>query len=198
MIKKVLFDDPTPPHEVDPHVHPDLETIALRCMEKDPARRYPTAGAVAEELRRFRDGEPIEARPPTRGERLARWARRNRALAAVCAVSLIALASLILAGVAGAGVAVQRIRAERDEAQRQREAAQASEAEATSLLGAALGEKGARASGEARYAEAWALLGRSLELRDSLATRLALGQASLHAPPCRGAADDGPPGGRSP
>ncbi len=156
--------------------------IALRCLEKEPARRYPSAGAVAAELRRFRDGEPIEARPPTRGERLARWARRHRALAAGVAVSVVTLVGLLVAGAAGAVVAVQRIRAERDEATRQRRAAEESEARASRQLAAALREKGERLASEARHEEAWTLLARSLELQDSLATRLALGQARALAP----------------
>jgi len=88
--RKVVVDEPDPPRRVDPGVHPDLETIALRCLEKDPARRYPSAGALAEDLRRFLAGEPILARPPTAWERARRLARRHRLAVALVAVALLA------------------------------------------------------------------------------------------------------------
>jgi tRNA A-37 threonylcarbamoyl transferase component Bud32 len=77
---------PTPPRQINPAVHRDLETIALRCLEKAPQRRYHSAAAVADELERFTRGDPIEARPVGRAEQVLRWCRRYPTLAAVSCV----------------------------------------------------------------------------------------------------------------
>jgi len=69
----------------------DLVTIARRCMEKNPARRPQSAGEVADELERWLRGEPIKARPVTRGERFLKWVRREPAMAALYAVLTLAL-----------------------------------------------------------------------------------------------------------
>ncbi len=95
MMKKILFDDPPAPRDLVPTVHPDLETIALRCLEKEPEARYPTAKAVARELKRFLDGEAIEARPIGRREKARRWVRRNRLAAG--ALGLLASLALVAA-----------------------------------------------------------------------------------------------------
>ncbi len=87
---------PTPPRQINPAVHRDLETIALRCLEKAPQRRYHSAEAVADELERFTRGEPIEARPVGRAEQVLRWCRRNPTLA-------VALCVLVVAIVGGGG-----------------------------------------------------------------------------------------------
>jgi serine/threonine-protein kinase len=67
----------------------DLDTITLKCLAKDPAKRYESALALAEDLRRFLRGEPILARPVGRLETLGKWVRRNRALARTMAASLL-------------------------------------------------------------------------------------------------------------
>ncbi len=97
LLKKVLVDDAVPPSRFRPDVHPDLETIALRCLEKEPARRYASAEALAAELGRFLAGERITARPLGRRERASRWIRRNRLLTAALV--------LAVAGVIGGAVA---------------------------------------------------------------------------------------------
>src|SRR5262249_34912242 len=72
---------------------PDLETICLKCLQKDPRQRYATAEELAEELRRFRAGMPILARPVGRLERSWRWCKRNPALASALAAVLLTFAA---------------------------------------------------------------------------------------------------------
>jgi len=92
--------EPPSPRLLAPAVPADLETICLKCLEREPARRYPDAAALAEDLRRFLDGEPILARPISGPARFVRWCRRRPALAAVW-VLVVALAagSTVAAGV---------------------------------------------------------------------------------------------------
>jgi len=78
----------------DAQIAVDLETIVAKCLEKDPDRRYASARALAEELRRFRDGEPILARPATLTYRASKFARRNKAAVVVAAVGLVAVLSV--------------------------------------------------------------------------------------------------------
>ncbi len=93
-LRLIAHEEPAAPRSLDPAIPSDLETIVLKCLEKDPARRYESAGALAEDLRRFLDGEPILARSPSLGYRLGKRLRKNRALAAVAASGLIALGAL--------------------------------------------------------------------------------------------------------
>src|SRR5262249_26150428 len=93
-VSLVLSAEPEPPSRRNRRVPRDLETICLRCLRKEPAKRCASALALAEDLRRFRSGEPIEARPVGPLERGVMWARRRPALAALlatCAASLLAL-----------------------------------------------------------------------------------------------------------
>jgi serine/threonine protein kinase len=77
LILQVLQDEPRPPRFLNDKIQRDLETICLKAMAKTPARRYATARELADDLRRFLQGEPIVARPIGRPERLWRWCRRN-------------------------------------------------------------------------------------------------------------------------
>jgi serine/threonine protein kinase/tetratricopeptide (TPR) repeat protein len=88
--------DPVEPRKVNPRVPRDLETIVLKCLRKDPADRYGTAEALGQDLRRFVRGDPVEARPESRWERLARRLRRYRAVLSVGGVL-----SVLLFGVLG-------------------------------------------------------------------------------------------------
>ena len=87
---QVISDEPVPPRRLNATIPRDLETICLKCLEKEPARRYASAAALGEDLRRFLAGEPILARPVTRLERAVKWARRRPAIAgAARAVALV-------------------------------------------------------------------------------------------------------------
>jgi WD40 repeat protein len=90
-ILQVLSEEPVPPRRLQPRLPNDLDTICLKCLEKDPSRRYPTALALAEDLDRFLAGEPIRAHPIGPLGRLGRWARRNPALAGLTATVALLL-----------------------------------------------------------------------------------------------------------
>jgi eukaryotic-like serine/threonine-protein kinase len=88
--------EPVVPSQLRSRMPRDLETICLKALQKDPARRYPNVAALADDLRRFRAGEPIVARPVSGPERAWRWCRRNprvAALAATVALLLVVVAA---------------------------------------------------------------------------------------------------------
>jgi tetratricopeptide (TPR) repeat protein len=127
-LEQVRTQEPVPPRRLQPTVPRDLETICLQCLRKEPARRYASAEAVAEDLHRFLAGEPIRARPVGPAERVLKWARRRPAAAALAVVSVLA----VLLGVGGAvwssaalGAAARREHLQAEEARAQRAAAQA-------------------------------------------------------------------------
>jgi WD40 repeat protein len=98
LLTQVLNADPVPPRLINPSVPPDLETICLKCLEKEPARRYGTAKDLAQDLGRFLADEPILARPIGLVGRTWRWCRRKPVVASL-AVALLVASSLGLAGV---------------------------------------------------------------------------------------------------
>jgi serine/threonine protein kinase/tetratricopeptide (TPR) repeat protein len=93
-IEQVKSRDPVPPRLLQPTVPRDLETICLKCLRKEPARRYSSAAALVDELERFRDGKPILARPAGRLERGWKWVKRRPATAAAIAISTLALLAI--------------------------------------------------------------------------------------------------------
>jgi WD40 repeat protein/serine/threonine protein kinase len=98
-ILQVLGEEPVPPRRLNPKVPRDLETICLMCQRKEPANRYATAEALADDLRRFLDRRPVQARPVGSWERGVKWAQRRPAVAALVAVSALALiGGLVAAG----------------------------------------------------------------------------------------------------
>ena len=102
--------EPVAPSQLQPKTPRDLETICLKCLEKDIARRYPDVLALAEDLRRFRAGETILARPVSDAERLWRWCKRNRRVASLSAAVVLLL--LIVAAVSAiAAVTLRRANA---------------------------------------------------------------------------------------
>jgi formylglycine-generating enzyme required for sulfatase activity len=96
---QVVQDEPVPPRQLQSGVPADLETICLKCLAKEPNRRYASASALADDLRCYLAGEPVQARPAGHLERTFKWARRRPALAGLLGVTLLALVSLaVLSG----------------------------------------------------------------------------------------------------
>ena len=95
-LKLVATTEPVPPRDSRPDIPRDVETICLKCLQKEPAKRYPAASALADDLRRFLEGRPIMARPLRTWERSWRWCRRNPKLAVVS--GLLAATVLLSAG----------------------------------------------------------------------------------------------------
>jgi WD40 repeat protein/tRNA A-37 threonylcarbamoyl transferase component Bud32 len=101
---QVIHDEPPRPRLLQPRIVSDLETICLKCLQKEPQQRYPSAQALADDLQRFLDGEPIEARPIGPVERFGRWCRRSPIVA-----GLTGLVALLLITVA-AGATLEALR----------------------------------------------------------------------------------------
>jgi tetratricopeptide (TPR) repeat protein len=100
LLQHIAASEPALPRRFNPHVPTDLETIALKLLEKDPRNRHASAREVADDLRRFQQKQPISGRRPAWTQRVARWAARHRA-AVAAAGSVALLAALVIAAFAG-------------------------------------------------------------------------------------------------
>ncbi len=132
---QVVHDEPVSVARLCPSVPRDLATVTMKCLEKEPSRRYPTAGALADDLSRFREGRPVRARPVGHIGRARRWCRRNPVVAGL-------LASLALVFAAGSGVSLWQMREAQNSAAAEGEARQ--EADRQKVL-AVQGEQSATA-----------------------------------------------------
>ena len=113
VLEQVQTAEPVPPRRLNVSIPADLDTVCLKCLEKEPRRRYASAGLLAEDLQRFLSGEPVLARPPGAAGRLWRWVRRHRAAAAVLGTVILALTSVaIIAAVTSVRVSRARAMAE--------------------------------------------------------------------------------------
>jgi eukaryotic-like serine/threonine-protein kinase len=101
-LEQVRSKEPVPPRQLQPSVPRDLEIICLKCLQKEPAKRYAHAAELADDLKRFLNGEAIRARPVSRPERVWRWCRRNpRNAGLVAAVAVLAVLLAVSGGALG-------------------------------------------------------------------------------------------------
>lgn len=100
---QLLHKEPIAPTKLQPGLPTDLETICLKCLQKEPEKRYASAADFADDLQRFIDGEPIAARPVGNLERVVRWSRRKPLQAALIATAVSLAAVLAIGGPLAAG-----------------------------------------------------------------------------------------------
>lgn len=98
LIKQVIHDEPPRPRKLEPRIPRDLETIVWKCLAKEPAERYATAEALADDLKLYLADRPIKARPATGAERLWRWSKRNPILATTLATVFTLLFVIAIGG----------------------------------------------------------------------------------------------------
>lgn len=140
LLLEILTREPPVPRQLRKNIPIDLETICLRCMEKNPLHRYQSADELTEELRRFLSGKPIKARPIGVWGRSVKWSRRNPGWASVFVVVILALAGMIGGSLfynvrlSNANnrlmTAIQQVREERQSAETQRQIAEERKKEA--------------------------------------------------------------------
>ena len=148
LIERIKSEEPTRPRTLDDRIPRDLETIVLKAIDKDRDRRYQTADAMAEDLRRYLADEPIEARQASAAERCARWARRNPANAALGGVLAAVLILTTLGSILAAGRFARLAQSERESARSERSARQEVSRRAKAELAAWAEADQARAASE--------------------------------------------------
>jgi WD40 repeat protein len=181
VMTRVVTDDPTPVRRFAPNVPRDLGLICHRCLEKEPARRYPSAAALADDLGRFLNGEPVSVRPAGMLEKVVKWIRRYPSRAALYGLTLLVSALIGLsAGVVNmwrnaesrrhfTADALNFVQGEREKADRAKEIADVEQTKAEQAAGEAFRQKGEaeRQKGEAdraRDGEVRARAARSVDL----------------------------------
>jgi WD40 repeat protein/serine/threonine protein kinase len=194
LVKRVMHDEPPQPRKVNPGVPRDLETVVLKAIARDPAHRYQSPAAMADDLKRFVEDRPVRARRVSNAERLWRWGRRNPLAAGL----LAGIVLVFLAGFAGmfwqwrvaetqTGIALAR---EQEALQKTRDEARA-RAEAQRFAAGLLLERGQGLCQQGQYAGGLLWLARGLDvvpdeaddLRQSF--RTLLGGWSTRLCPCR-------------
>jgi tetratricopeptide (TPR) repeat protein len=167
-LQQVRETEPVAPRRLNPRVPRDLETICLKCLQKQPQRRYASAGALAEDLQRFLAGEPILARPVSTSERAWKWSRRRPTTAALVIVTIVSVLAL-LAGFIWHDrqlyVSLKATEAQREEARRESERAERNFEKACDAVDKLLAEVGQNRLAHLPHLE----LARRQLLKDALA-----------------------------
>jgi WD40 repeat protein/predicted Ser/Thr protein kinase len=158
-LDQVRTQEPVPPTRLQPKVPLDLETICLKCLQKDPPRRYASAAGLADDLLHFLKDEPIQARPVSSAERLQRWCRRNPVVASLLAT----VAALLVMIAAGATIAALRLARIADEANQARHATEVTLADMHASHGLMAFDQGDVAQAVLWFAEAARLARRAPE-----------------------------------
>jgi tetratricopeptide (TPR) repeat protein len=154
-LRQVVEEDPVPPSRLQPRVSRDLETICLKCLAKEPHRRYDTAADLADDLGRYLAGEPIRARRTPAWERAVKWVRRHPT-----AATLLATAAAATIGLIGSGIWYDR----QARAQERTEIQRVASVRAAALDRIILGQK---ALAQGRYADGKEIVGKLLgEIND--------------------------------
>jgi serine/threonine protein kinase len=128
LVRQITQEEPPTPRQCDPTIPRDLESIVLKASARDPKHRYSSAGELADDLRRFLEDKPVQARPMSPAERFQRWCRRNPAVASLTAVTaglLVLVAVVASVGYMQTRAALGREAALRGETEGQRQRAEA-------------------------------------------------------------------------